>query len=260
MSLVRFLAARLPQALALAAALACACAQAQNVVLTPAVVPLAGHPGQGVTQALTLRNDTDQPLELVLEARDVVVRNGARVFVAAGELQDSIAATAVFTPARLRIEPHASGTALAAFTLPPQVRTRAVVAFFRSTRPVRSGAARTMFSLGTLFTFSLSDRVSVQADALVVTPPSASANATLSVHLRNDGDEPVVPAGTAVILDAQGHLAGKAVFQQRRLLPGEALDTRADYAGELAAGSYRVVATFDVAGRPINLSSGLEVR
>jgi hypothetical protein len=257
---MRLLSRALRCALPAAAAAAVLSAHAQSVVLSPAVVPLAGSLGQSTTQVLTLRNDTDQALDFVLDANDVVVREGARAFVPAGQLADSIAASAVFTPKRVHVEPHASGSVSATFTLPPQMRHRAVVAFFRGTNTVRAGGRPAQISLGTLFTFTVSKDISVRAGAFAASPPGASANAQLKATLVNDGQEPVVPTGMAVILDATGALVGKVPFPAHRLLPGESGTIVADYAGELAPGNYRAIATFDVAGHPLTLTSALDVR
>ena len=235
-------------------------AAAQSLILRPAVVPLSGQTGQSVSQALTLQNDSDQAIEFVLEAKDVIVQDGARVFVTAGKLADSIAASAVFTPARVTVPARASASVQAMFTLPASIRHRAVAAYFRSTTPVRTGNRAALLSLGTLFTFTVSDRISVAADTLQAEPPSASANAQLRSRLVNDGSEPVVPSGMAVIMDAQGRMVGKAPFKQHRLLPGEAATLVADYPGELVPGAYRAIATFDVGGRALTLSSPLNVQ
>lgn len=244
----------------LAAVLAVPPAFAQSIILRPAVVPLAGSTGQSVTQVLTLQNESDQPLDFVLEAEDVVVRDGARAFVPAGRLGDSIAASAVFTPQRLRVEPHSSGSVTATFTLPPAIRHRAVVAFFRGANTVTAGGRKARLSLGTLFTFTVSENLSVRAGELVALPPTASSNAQLKAALVNDGDEPLVPTGMAVIVDAAGRLVGKTPFRPHRLLPGEAGSLLAEYSGDLPAGPYRVVATLDVAGRPLTLSTTLNVQ
>jgi hypothetical protein len=232
---------------------------AQSLILRPAVVPLKGETGQSVTQTLALQNDSDAALEFVMQAQDVVVRDGARQFVEAGRLPDSIAATAVFQPPRIRVEARSSGSVSATFTLPHAVRHRAVVALFRGATPVAAGKRNALMSLGTLFTFTLSERVSVKAGVLELLPASRSANAQLRSQVVNDGAEPAVPAGIAVILDEQGRLAGKVAFAAKRLLPGEAATLMADFPGELPSGSYRAVATFDVAGRPLTLTSALAV-
>ena len=233
---------------------------ASSITLWPAVIPLEGSRGQSTTQVLTLKNDTDLPLEFVMEAQDVVVRDGARVFVEAGELADSIAATAVMTPRQLQVDAHSNATVTVTLTLPAEMRHRAAVVFFRGTSLVPAGNRQARLSLGSLFTFTGSDRVSVALRALTAEPPTATDNARLESTLVNDGDEPVVPSGMAVILDAAGRLAGKAAFPARRLLPGETLTLAADYPGELPPGAYRVVATFDVAGRATTLTESLDVR
>lgn len=243
-------------ALALAAA---AAAPAQTLTLSPAVVPLAGFPGQSATWELTLHNGASRDIAFGLEARDVVVRGGARAFVAAGELPDSIAATAVFTPAEVTVPGGGSRTVTVTFTLPPSVRHRGVVAFFRSLEPVAATSGQAAFaSLGTLFTFTLSEHLALAAD-LAAEPPTASRNAVLTGALANDGSEPLVTRGVAVILDAAGAVVGKAAFEQRRLLPGERTTARAEYAGELPSGSYQAVATFDVDGRAVTRSAALVV-
>lgn len=236
-----------------------ASAYAQSITLSPAVVSLKGNCGQSVTYPLTLENGTDLPIDFSLEAQDVVVRNGVRHFVKAGELADSIAATAVFTPHELHIPSHSSATATVTLTLPPAMRHRAVVTYFRGSTLVTSGDRQATLSLGSLFTFTVSDHHSVTAGALDATPPSASAGARLQSTMVNDGAEPVVPSGMAVILDAGGRMVGKIPFAPRRLLPGEKVTLVADYPGELQGGTYRAVATFDVAGRPLTLIGSLKV-
>ena len=233
--------------------------QARSITLSPAVVPLAGRSGQSVVQVLSLRNDADRELEFELEAQDVVVRDGERRFVAAAELPGSIAASAVFSLPRLRVPPHSTARTQVTLTLPAAPASRAVVVVLRGVRPVQAGDRQALMSLGTLFTFSLSERISVRADALEITPPSASADLQLRASLVNDGDEPVVPEGAAAILAGDGRLVGKLPFAPRRLLPGERTTLLADYAGDLAPGNYRVVATLDIAGQPLSLNADLRV-
>lgn len=242
------------------AALATSIAFAQTLALSPAVVPLAGEAGQSVTQVLTLRNESDLPLDFVMEARDVVVRDGKRVFVEAGTLPDSIAASAVFVPRSVSVPPRSAASVSATFTLPHAMRHRAVVAHFRGTTLVKAGGGAARLAVGTLFTFTISDRISVLPAALEATPPSAAAGAQLRSRLFNDGTEPVVASGMAVILDQSGRLFGKVPFRNARLLPGETATLLAEYQGDLPSGSYRAVATLDIAGRPLTQVSTLTVQ
>src|SRR5215469_6581852 len=71
-------------------------AQPPSISLSPAVVMARGSFGQGLTQTLTLSNQTSAEFVFDLVAEDVVVKNGQRVYVPAGETPRSIAPIAVF--------------------------------------------------------------------------------------------------------------------------------------------------------------------
>lgn len=242
-------------AAALLAAAAALPAAAGELSLAPAVVQLSGRAGESTTQRLTLRNDTDLPLEFTLEARDVVVRDGKRVQLPPGEIPASIAATAVFSTPAVSIPPGQSRSVDATFTVPPGVRHRAVVAVFRGTTRVGSSTV----SLAALLAFTLSDEISVAAAELRAQPQTATANAAFETALRNDGAEPVVPKGVAVVLDERGALVARTPFEPRRVLPGEQVVVRAEYPGELRTGRYRALATFEYAGRTVTRSAELVV-
>lgn len=245
--------------LAFAAAILPLPAAAQSIVIRPAAVALKGEPGQSVTQTLTLQNETALPLDFELVAQDVVVRDGKRVFVEAGQLPGSIAATAVIDTPRIRVEPGQSGSAQVIFTLPPDMKHRAVVAIFRGITPLSSGGgAKATMSLGALFTFQISGQVSM-AGQLLAKPPTGSSNASFAGTLTNDGTEPVVPTGALAVVNAQGRMVGRASFTSRRFLPGESDTLMAEYAGDLDSGVYRAIATFDVDGKPLTLVAPLLV-
>lgn len=243
-------------ALLLASILATAAsAPAGTLTLSPAAVPLEGRPGQTTTQSLTLSNGTDVELAFVLEAKDVVIRDGRRVFVEPGELAGSIAATAVFSSPGVTVPPRESRTIRVLLTVPASPSERAVVALFRGTTRV----GNTVPSLGALLTFTLSEEFRLSSSPLVVEPQSSAANLALTAPLANEGAEPLVPKGVAVILDGNGALVGRAPFETRRLLPGEHVAVRAEYAGELAPGAYRAVATFEYEGRTATREAAFQV-
>jgi hypothetical protein len=233
--------------------------QAQSLTLWPAVVPLKGDFGQSTTQTLTLRNDTDLALSFSMEARDVVVRDGARVFVEAGKLPDSVAASAVFTPSRVDIAPRSSASVKVLLTLPTAMNSRAVATTFRSVTPVQQGGRPTYLSLGSLFTFTMSERIALTPEALSIENPSKGTSLRLKARLLNSGEEPVVPSGMSVLLNEQGQIVGKTAFAPKRLLPGEKGELVAVYPGDLPSGSYRVVSTVDAAGHAYSLSGSVVV-
>jgi hypothetical protein len=236
-------------------------APAQSITLSPAVVPLGGRLGQSARHTLTLANTTSMALSFQLEAQDVVVRGGRRVFVRAGEMPQSIAATAVFSARRLDVPPGQSRPVDVTLTLPPAAAHRAVVVLFRGVTRIAAGdkGAATV-SLGTLFTFSLSDAVAVAASDVAVRPQSASSNLGFEQTFVNSGSEPVVLKGVTAIVNGSGVLVGKVPAAPRRLLPGERAFLRADYAGELPSGRYRAVTTYEFEGRSGTRSAEFTVR
>ena len=233
---------------------------AQTVTLTPSVVELGGNYGQSTTQTLSLTNSTALALSFDLLAQDVVVSGGKRVFVPAGDVPHSIAATAVFSPASVTIPPGESRRVIVTVTVPALTECRAIVAMFRGTTRISKGNSTSTVSLGTLLTFTLSTRHSLAPSDLYVSPQSEARNASFEVAFANDGAEPETPRGIAIILNGAGTIVGKASFQMQRLLPGERLNFRADYAGELRKGSYRVLSTFEFAGQAVTRSAPLVVQ
>jgi hypothetical protein len=236
-------------------------ATGQNLTLSPSVVALKGRVGQTTTQTLTLTNATKLDLAFDLEAQDVVVEGGKRVFVRAGDSAGGIAETAVFAPRVLLLPAGRIRTVSITVTLPPEASNRAIVALFRGTTKIPTGDTGATASIGTLMTFTLSDHFSLaQAAPLVVIPQSATRNAAFEQVLVNDGTEPIVPRGIAVILNAAGAIVGKAPFDSPRSLPGERVTSRSEYAGELAAGTYRILVTFEFEGKSLTQTAALVVR
>ena len=219
-------------------------AAAQSVTLSPAVVPLGGHPGQSTSQRLHLVNGTSQALGFTLVARDVVVRDGERAFVDPGELRGSVAATAVFSTHTIFVGPGEERSVEVTLTLPVQMTTRAVMILFQGTTHLASHAT---ISLGSLLTFDLAGKQSVSPGELRAVPPTASTNAGVALPIVNDGAEPAIVRGAAVILADTGGIIGKVALESHRLLPGERTVLRADYPGELRTGSYRIIATLESA-------------
>lgn len=235
-------------------------AAAQTVSVFPAVVQFRGTPGGTSTQTLTLANNTSLPLAFELQAQDVVVRDGKRAFVAAGEVPSGIARTAVFSAHSLTVPAGEHRSVEVTVTVPTAMSQRAMLALFHGTTRIRSGNTTATVSLGTLLTFTLTDGVSLAPSELRVSPQSASSNASFDLALANDGQEPVVAKGVAVILDSAGAFSGRVAFDPRRLLPGERFTFHAEYAGDLRRGQYRVLSTFEYEGHSLVRAAPLFVR
>jgi hypothetical protein len=235
-------------------------AAAQSLTLSPSVVQLQGKAGQSVTQTLTITNGTAIDLAFSLEARDVVITNGTRVFVNAGEFASSLAATAVFSSPMITVPAGQSRSARVTLTVPELGANRAVVALFKGTTTIPTGRTTITASLGTLFTFNLSGRVSVAGQSPLVSAQTTTSNAHFEQVFVNDGEEPVVLTGLAVILDGDNGVVAKATFEPRRALPGESITMSAGLTTELGPGLYRVLLTFAFGGQSVTTPATLVAR
>jgi hypothetical protein len=227
--------------------------------LNPAVVMLSGDYGQSTTQTIRLLNGTSRPFSFDLVARDVVMREGKRVFVDAGQVRGSIAATAVFSQKHVEVPPGETAVIQVTVTVPPGTGQRAVVALFRGTNEVLSGHVPMTASLGALLTFAMSSDVAMSADRFEVKPQSATSNLSVTASCTNSGSEPLVAKGVMAILNAKGSLVGKSALVPRRLLPGESTDIAGEYGGELDPGHYRVLVTYDYEGQVLTRSAEIDV-
>ena len=232
-----------------------------SISLSPAVVMAKGNFGQGLTQTITLTNQTARDFAFEMVAEDVIIKDGKRIFVAAGETPNSIAASAVFAQKTVLVKPFSSVSVDVRLTLPAQTNLRAVVAMFRGTDklPTSSGAVGMTASLGSLITFNLTDNVKLQPEPVRVTPASETANMKIAQWISNSGTEPVLPEGAAAVLNSSGALAGKAVFDPQRLLPGERLEFSAEYPGDLPPGNYRALCSFQFEGKTLTSEAAFEV-
>jgi hypothetical protein len=213
-----------------------------GISLSPAVVMLAGQPGQAHRQTLRLMNHTSRALTFRLEAQDVVAANGRREFIAAGDRPGSIAATAVFSPKEVVVAPGAVGVAEVTLTMPRGSNVRGVAAVFRGQTVIgnEQGVAMTA-SLGSLITFTLSDNLTLEAADPEVSAQTQTSNLALSEWVTNIGSEPVVARGAVAVLNDAGTLIGKVPVEPQRLMPGERLAFKAEYPGLLASGRYRAI-------------------
>jgi hypothetical protein len=209
----------------------------------PAVVMLKGDYGQSATQQITVSNGTSHKLDFEMTAMDLLIREGGRVLVPAGEIAGSIAATAVFSERQVHVAPGESKSVDVTLTVPVGAEHRAVVVLFRGTNAIASGQVGVLASIGTLMTFELSNRVSFETAKPVITPQTNAENVRVTQSCSNTGTEPVMIRGVAAMLNAKGVLVGRLDLEPRRLLPRERADVGGEYASEFAPGQYKLLLT-----------------
>jgi hypothetical protein len=213
-----------------------------TLALSPGAIEVKTQPGLSNTQVMTMTNLTGTRFRFVLEALDVVTRDGKRVFVPSGETEGGIARSAVFDPPAIALNPGEAGQVKVTLTIPPEPKVRAVVAIFHSQNELPGkGTLMVTGSLGMLITYNLSTKIGIRAGAPVVSPQSDNSNLLVSQQLENDGKEPAVPKGTLAILKSSGELIGRVAIQPHRLLPGEKFNCEVEYPHSLRAGKYRAM-------------------
>src|SRR5437899_631069 len=95
-----------------------------TLALSPGAIDVKAQPGASNTQVMTMTNLTSAKFRFVLEALDVVTRDGKRVFVPTGETEGGIACSAVFDPPAIELNPGEAGQVKVTLTIPAQPKVR----------------------------------------------------------------------------------------------------------------------------------------
>lgn len=229
--------------------------------LSPSVVMARGGYGQSLTQTLTLSNQTPSDFSFEMMANDVVMKDGKREFVPAGETTHSIAESAVFSTKTGVVKAYSSQSVELRITIPAETSVRAIVAIFHGVGSFAKteNAVGITASLGTLLTFQLGGELKMEAEAVRVNTADANSNLTAAIRLKNNGTEPYVPEGVAAFLNSSGALVGKGRFPAQRLLPGEGLEFVAEYPGGLTPGNYRVLCSFRYEDRDLTAETTFSI-
>ena len=183
-----------------------------TLTLSPAVVTLRGTYGQSTTQRVSMTNGTSQLFACDVLVQDVIVRDGKRLFAPAGQTPGSIAATAVVSARSLNIRPGETAVVTVTVTIPQETSSRAVVVLLRGRNKLMVKGTPMVASLGSLLTFALSNDVSMATGGMRVTPPTATATASVAQRCTNNGRERLVARGVVAVLDSRGMLVGKSVI------------------------------------------------
>lgn len=136
----------------------------------------ASQPGQSSTHTLTLYNGTPYELAFEIEARDLVSQAGKPVYLPAGQVDGSIAATLVYSTRSLDVKPMQSASLDITLTMPARTAVRAVVISFQSQGSIPQGAQGSLAaSLGSVIAITGSSGASngSRGDAAVEAGPGS---------------------------------------------------------------------------------------
>jgi hypothetical protein len=222
-----------------------------SIGLSPASISLKGTPGQMATQSFKIVNGTDTSYKFRVQVADVLVEDGKRKFLPAGQSRGSIAALVTAPPGEINLSPGQNSSVPVTFVLPENTDIRAVAVFFigeqATAKPETQFRAR--ISLGTVVDFTASEAILLQAVPPQITPQTSTTNMLTTQDLVNAGREPFIAKAVAAFLDKSGKLMGKVTFEQKRLLPGERNALHAEYPGTLPPGKYRALCSIEYGGK-----------
>jgi hypothetical protein len=212
------------------------------IALTPAVIAVRAKAGQSFSQDLTLWNNTADTLRFEMQAEDIVVRDGKREFVSAGDLEGGIARYAVFTDTDFVVVPGTSYTTRVTVRIPPNATPRAIACIFMGKTPLatRNSVAMTA-SLGSLVTFTLADDFKVESQPMRISVDTDAGTVTFRQRVTNTGSDPVVPKGALAIMNTKGAVIARLPVAGQRLLPGESQEFTAERPTLPKAGRYKAL-------------------
>jgi CheY-like chemotaxis protein len=152
--------------------------ESPSLTLSPAVILAANHPGQTLSQTLTINNQSGQELAFVMSAQDMAVQDGR--LIAADAAPNGIAGSVVFSNPRLTSKPWRTSTVRFTLTMPSDSSAHSVLIVLNGTDKIPGmNGATLQASLGTLITF-VDAQSSGQNPAAGVPPPRSFLNYSVS--------------------------------------------------------------------------------
>lgn len=215
---------------------------AVSLTVSPALIELDAKPGGKGSQAVTITNGGDAPLDLTVAVEPYRSATGDR----------SAIDWLTVKPATLTIEPGQQGSVTVTITVPKKLKSGgryAAVSF--TTQPKGGGNGAAMagkigvpFMIAVKGSGKLTEKATLEHFAPVMTPDGRVAFAAL---IHNTGNLHLRPTGEIQLARAGGASLGKIAFQPTiAILPGgEGLIMSEESVPLPAGGSYQATATFD---------------
>jgi hypothetical protein len=232
--------------------------QQNSLGVSPASVDARVKRGASYTETYTLSNNTSTRLRFRCSVLDYWYDDhNQRITGKPGTLPHSASTWIQFSPAEVTVEPHGHATVRAIITVPqtaaggfytmPVFEALPADAATHDDAPPTGmiATASIGFRFRGLVMLTTEEAAEYTVEIMVgsVRPPTPSAPLELELDVRNRSTTHARVRGAFTILDASGRLAGRGRIQEKRFMPGQRGDYRAEWIGELAAGRYTVVVT-----------------
>ncbi len=240
-------------------------AAAAAVGITPISIDAKVKRGTTYTQTYTLSNNTPARMRFRCTVSDYWYdEQNRRVTDKPGTLPRSASAWVQLTPSEVVVEPHSSASVRAVVSVPLsaaggyytmpvfEATTDDASAVYTTGSGGTTATASIGFRFRGLMMLTTEDAAEYNVEIMdgAVKAPTASAPLELSLDVRNRSTTHARVRGSFVILDSSGAPAGRGRIQEKRFMPGQRGDYKAEWAGTLTAGRYTAVVTlsYDRAG------------
>jgi hypothetical protein len=222
----------------------------------PSAVQVQVSTGGSHTGSIRLKNMTDKALDVSGKVMDWKYEkpNGVKEFLPAGTTKHSAASWMTLTPDRLTLEPGKTTEVRYTLSVPANAEGgRYAAVLFSAFVPQVQQKARVVVNVAlqvaTLFLMEVENTQKVRGriTGLKVVNPRAKRPLEVRASFRNEGNVRLDAKGRLSILNAKGNAVGWTKFSDLKTLPGDEWPATATWSGGLAPGSYRLVATFELA-------------
>jgi hypothetical protein len=230
-----------------------ALAQPASVGITPASIDAKVKRGASYTQNFTIVNSTGAALKFRSSVQDIWYdEQNKRVTGRPGTLNRSASLWIQFTPTEFTVEANTSSVVKATITVPLSATGSFYAVPIFEGIPVDKAATQTNVSTASIgvrfrglimLTTDEGAEYNIEITDGKVSPPTASTELELNLDLRNRGTAHAKLRGAFAILNADGALAGRGNFSEKRLFPAQRNFIKTKWAGELARGKYACIVT-----------------
>ncbi|MFH0839932.1 MAG: hypothetical protein V1883_02820 [Candidatus Omnitrophota bacterium] len=229
-------------------------AAAFSINVSPPSVRLSISPGETRSGTITVENKSDSPMDMRAYAEDwVYEKSGGKQFAPAGTTPLSCAKWISTHPQKFRVEANSRIGVQYTISVPADASGgHYAVIFFESIvseGEATSGNMMVRFSgrIGTIIYQESEGRIDRKGEITSFTcgRPDQNSPLTINLTLKNEGNTHIIANGVMSIIDKDGNVFGRKELGPINTLPGDTMDYKAEWLGELNEGTYDVIATLD---------------
>ncbi|MBL7071631.1 MAG: hypothetical protein ISS26_05630 [Candidatus Omnitrophica bacterium] len=223
--------------------------------ISPPSFHVSVNPGESASGAITVHNRGEGEIGILVYTQDWVYNpDGSKTFHAAGTTPLSCAKWIRLFPKKFKLEAGGQMAVQYTVTLPEDAKGGYyAVIFFESVSPGADDKDQGMMvrfagRLGTIVYLETEGKSTASGvvESFTVTPPRSDKPLEMVLSFKNTGNVYIGAEGTLNIIDADGNVYAKQIFDPINTLPGETREAKTEWLGELDEGTYYVIVTLDI--------------